>query len=217
MVKSKQRIRDHGEVYTPEWLVNDMLDLVKDETERIDSRFLEPACGDGNFLSEILRRKLTVVDARYSKVQIEYERYAVLAVTSIYGIDILEDNVQECRERLFQVFEQHYRSRFGEKCKPACLNAVRTILALNIIHGDALSLTKLDGTPITFAEWSAVNGSLLKRRDFTFKGLLEHSDMAAMPLFSDLGEDVFLPEPSKDYPLVDFLSLSGSCLEEGPK
>lgn len=217
MVKTKQRVRDHGEVYTPEWLVKDMLDLVAGETERVDSRFLEPACGDGNFLEEILRRKLTVVQARYGHYQLEYERYAVLAATSIYGIDILEDNVQECRERLFQVFEQLYRSCFGEKCKPACLNAVRAILALNIIHGDALSLTKLDGTPITFAEWSAVNGSLLKRRDFTFKSLLEHSDMAAMPLFSDLGEDVFLPEPTKDYPLVDFLSLSGTSVEEGPQ
>lgn len=93
---------------------------------------------------------------------------------------------------------------------------VKSKQRIRVIHGDALSLTKLDGTPITFAEWSAVNGSLLKRRDFTFKGLLEHSDMAAMPLFSDLGEDVFLPEPTKDFPLVDFLSLAdGEPIENG--
>jgi SAM-dependent methyltransferase len=217
MVKSKQRIRDHGEVYTPEWLVNDMLDLVKDETERIDSRFLEPACGDGNFLAEILRRKLNIVQSRYGKSQTDYERYAVLAITSIYGIDILEDNVQECRNRLLGIFDECYSNLYGDSCKPKCRDAVAYILSLNIIHGDALSLTNTNGSPITFAEWSAVNGSMLKRRDFTFRGLLEHGDMAGMPLFSDLGEDVFLPEPTKDYPLADFLSLSGMRPQEDKK
>ena len=100
-VKSKKRVTDHGEVFTAEREVNAMLDLVKQETERIDSRFLEPACGDGNFLAEILRRKLAVVKRKYRKSPMDYEKNAVLAATSIYGVDILQDNVDACRERMF--------------------------------------------------------------------------------------------------------------------
>lgn len=105
-IKSKKRVADHGEVFTSEREVNAMLDLVKPETERIDSRFLEPACGNGNFLAEVLRRKLAVVKERYAKSQIEFERYAVLAISSIYGVDILEDNAVECRNRLFKITPQ---------------------------------------------------------------------------------------------------------------
>src|ERR1700726_2645254 len=107
-VVSRQRVLDHGEVLTGNREVNAILDLVKHETERIDSRFLEPACGDGNFLTAILERKLAVVDKRYGKSQLDFERYAVLAVSSIYGIDILPDNVRDCRRRLFEVFDANY-------------------------------------------------------------------------------------------------------------
>jgi len=211
-VKSKQRVADHGEVLTGQREVNAMLDLVKAETERIDSRFLEPACGTGNFLAEILTRKLRVVEARYARSQLEYERYAVLAVSSIYGIDLLEDNVLECRQRLFGIFDAEYRRLFKRATKDKCRATVKTILTCNIIHGDALSLKTVgeNPRPITFAEWSLVNGSLLKRRDFTFHELLNHATMRELPLFSDLGEDVFIPRPEKDYPPVHFLELGES-------
>jgi len=210
LVKSKQRVADHGEVLTPDWLVSDMLDLVKAETERIDSRFLEPACGTGNFLAEILRRKLQVVEVRYAKSQLDYERYAILAVSSLYGIDILEDNVQECRRCLFEIFDAEYRRLFKDATKDKCRLAVRYILACNIIHGDALTLKTVGNNPqpITFAEWALVNGSMLKRRDFTFHELLNHAAMKELPLFSDLGEEAFIPEPKRDYPPVHFLEVA---------
>ena len=175
-VISRKRVADHGEVYTAKREVNAMLDLVEQETERIESRFLEPACGTGNFLIEILERKLRVVENRYSKNQLEYERYSVLAVSSIYGIDILEDNVQQCRHRLFGVFEWNYTRLFTSKAKNNCRGAVRFILDRNIIMGDALTLKTVGDNPqpIIFPEWSPVNGNMLKRRDFTFHGLLEH-------------------------------------------
>jgi len=110
-IVSKQRVADHGEVLTGKREVNAMLDLVKQETERIDSRFLEPACGNGNYLTVILERKLAVVEKHYGKSQLEFERYAVLAVSSIYGIDILEDNVRQCRHRLYGIFDSDYYSR----------------------------------------------------------------------------------------------------------
>ncbi|MFZ3115072.1 MAG: DNA methyltransferase [Syntrophales bacterium] len=209
-VKSKKRVADHGEVLTGKREVNAMLDLVKSETERIDSRFLEPACGTGNFLTEILARKLRVVEARYGKSQLDFERYSILAVSSIYGIDILEDNVQQCRHRLFGIFDLSYLRLFKNKTNDNCRESVRYILERNIIWGDALTLKTVGEKLgyIVFSEWSPVNGSMLKRRDFTFHGLLENAAMKELPLFSDLGEDVFLPTPEKEYPLTHFLEVA---------
>jgi hypothetical protein len=208
-VVSAKRVADHGEVLTGKREVNAMLDLVKHETERIESRFLEPACGNGNFLTAILERKLVVVEKRYAKSQLDFERYAVLAITSIYGIDILEDNVRACRARLFDVFDAVYSRIFKGDAKDRCRDTVRFILDRNVVWGDALDLkTKNEPrVPIVFSEWSPVNGSMLKRRDFTFQGLLEHEGMKDLPLFSDLGEDVFIPTPEKDYPPVHFMEI----------
>lgn len=209
-VISRKRVADHGEVLTNKREVDAMLDLVKQETERIDSRFLEPACGNGNFLTVILERKLDVVERRYGKTQLDYERYAILAISSIYGIDILEDNVQQCRHRLFGIFEWNYTRLFKSKAKNKCRGVVRFILDCNIIWGDALELKTVGNNqqPIVFSEWSPVNGSMIKRRDFTFHGLLEHEHIKGLPLFSDLGEDVFIPEPVKEHPLIHFLRIA---------
>ena len=153
-VKSKKRVADHGEVFTAEREVNAMLNLVKQETERIESRFLEPACGDGNFLARILERKLKIVSNRYSKSQIEWERYGILAISSIYGIDILRDNIDECRNRLFNIFNSEYKLLFKDSMKEACLLSAEHILNLNILWGDALTLKTPEEhpTPIVFAE-----------------------------------------------------------------
>jgi hypothetical protein len=209
-VRTKKRVSDHGEVLTGQREVNAMLDLVKQETERIDSRFLEPACGDGNFLIAILERKLVVVGNRYGKSQLDFERYAVLAVSSIYGIDILPDNVRDCRRRLFEVFEASYTRFFKASRKDDCRAAVRFILERNIVWGDALTLRTADAkhSYIVFSEWSPVNGSMLKRREFTFHGLLAHEGMKELPLFSDLGENVFIPTPEREYPPVHFMEIA---------
>lgn len=205
-VKSKKRVAEHGEVFTAEREVNAMLDLVKQETERIDSRFLEPACGNGNFLAEVLKRKLNVVDSRYYKSQLEWERYAVIAVSSIYGVDILEDNAVECRERLFKIFDERYTSLFRNKCKAECRRSVHFILNRNILWGDALDFTNpLTKSPIVFSEWSAVNGSMLKRRDYVFRFLVEKTHQFSM--FNDEGQPAAIDEPVKDFPLTHFLKL----------
>lgn len=208
-VVSKQRVADHGEVFTDEREVNAMLDLVKDETMRIESRFLEPACGTGNFLSAILKRKLDVVSTRYGKSDYDYFRYAMTALTSIYGIDILEDNVVNCRERLLRDLLGAVPAKHKVALPVSFTNSAEYILQCNIIWGDALTLKRVDVDDyITFCEWSPVNGSMLKRRDFTFHGLLEHEGMKDLPLFSDLGEDVFIPQPEKEYPPVFYLGVA---------
>ena len=132
------------------------------------------------------------------KSQLDYKRYVINAVSSIYGIDIQEDNVQQCRQRLFGIFDLNYLLLFKKETNDNCRESVRYILERNIIHGDALSLKTVGDNPkpIVFSEWSPVNGIMLKRRDFTFHGLLAHASMKELPLFSDLSEDVFIPTPA---------------------
>jgi hypothetical protein len=209
--KSRQRVADHGEVFTAEREVNAMLDLVKQETERIDSRFLEPACGDGNFLAEILRRKLAVVKSRYGKNAADYERYAVIAVSSIYGVDILQDNVDDCRRRMFKIFDDEYTATCKIDANDDTREAVRHILRHNILCGDALTLKQATDEPIIFAEWSAVNGNLIKRRDFRLDQMLEeHTPNLQFDLFGDVGEyetdasgDLVLA-PIREYPPIHY-------------
>jgi hypothetical protein len=205
-VKSKQRVADHGEVFTNEREVNAMLDLVKIESERIDSRFLEPAMGDGNFLVEVLKRKLNSVDKKYKSIQFEWERYAVIAISSIYGVDILHDNAIECRNRLFNIFESRYSANYKQKCSDECKRSVRFLLQRNILWGDALDFTNPETKkPIIYSEWSAVNGSMLKRRDYIFKFLVENTHQFSM--FNDEGNVGSIDEPIKDFPLIHFLKL----------
>ena len=183
-VKSKQRVVNHGEVFTAEREVNAMLDLVKQETERIDSRFLEPACGDGNFLAEILRRKLAIVKKKYRRSPVDYEKNAVLAATSIYGVDILMDNVMACRKRMFEIWDKEYKNVCKKDVNEDCRESVRFIFSRNIVCGNALSLKKVDNAgndtyePIVFSEWAFVTGFNLQRSDYTFDKLLEGDDPA---------------------------------------
>ncbi len=210
LIKTRQRVADHGEVFTAEREVNAMLDLVKPETERIDSRFLEPACGSGNFLIEVVRRKLVIVEERYGKGQLEFERYAIVALGSIYGVDLLEDNAAECRERLFGHFDEVYSRLFGEACRAECRASARYVLDRNIICGDARTMKTVgrNPEPIVFSEWSPVNGSLVKRRDYSLAHLLVYQPMEGPSLFSDLGEEAFIPKPVRDFPLTHYLKLA---------
>lgn len=199
-------------MFTHDREVNAMLDLVKQETQRIDSRFLEPACGTGNFLAEVLRRKLAIVEKRYKKGQLEYERYALVAVSSIYGIDILEDNVKECQANIFEIFNERYTKLYKTKCKDACRETVKFVLNRNILWGDALTLKTPDekSEAIIFSEWSSVNSTLVKRRDFTLANLLENSPPEAGTLFAPLGDTAFIPTPIKEYPVKHFLELGAA-------
>lgn len=205
-VKTKKRVADHGEVFTSDREVNAMLDLVKQETERIDSRFLEPACGNGNFLAEVLKRKLIVVENRYRSSQLEWERNSLIAISSIYGVDILEDNTLECQERLFAIFSKIYVDNFGINAKIELLKSIKFILKRNILWGDALDFTNpVTKKPIVFSEWSMINENMLKRRDYVFKFLVEQTHQFSM--FNDEGNAAAIDEPVKDFPPIHFLKL----------
>ena len=211
-VKSKQRVADHGEVFTPPWMVEAMLDLVKDQTERIDSRFLEPACGSGNFLVPVLRRKLVAVEQKYGKSDFEKRHYALLALMCIYGIELLPDNIAECRANVLEILAEYlslnpsgdlYRSAFY-------------VLSQNLVHGDALTMRTHDDQPITFAEWGYLGKGKFQRRDFRLDMLNQMSAFRAEDsLFAHIGKhEIFTP--AKDYTPMTIQELAALAPEEIP-
>ena len=189
LVKSKQRVADHGEVFTPSWMVEDMLNLVKTESERIDSRFLEPACGSGNFLKSVLKRKLTTVQSRYGKSDFERRHHALFALMCIYGIELLKDNVEECRGSLLAIYAEYLRADTDD----AWTKAAAVVLNANIIQGDALTLTTTEGRPIEFPEWGYLGSGKFQRRDFRYDSLTQRSSIEGT-LFEMLEEhELFIP------------------------
>ena len=205
LVKSKKRVADHGEVFTPSWMVEAMLDLVKVESERIDSRFLEPACGSGNFLIPALQRKFATVLAKYGKSDFEKLHHALLALMSIYGVELLLDNVEECRQNLLNEFNSFVKVAISEESSLAA----QKVLALNIVHGDALSMTLAPDTkvPITFPEWAYLGKGKFQRRDFRYDVLTTMSSYGEGTLFADLNKhDIFFPE--KDYPPLSIKDIA---------
>ena len=218
-IKSKKRVAEHGEVFTNEREVKAMCDLVAHECERLDSRFLEPACGDGNFLAEIVSRKLAVCKKQYRRNPYDYERYSVLAMSSVYGVDILQDNVEACRRRLFDLWNTEYTAVCKKSCSDQAREAVRYILSKNILCGNALTMMCVDSRqqdtadPIIFPEWGLIMGTRLKRRDFRLDVLLKANDKPGEGQLSllDLPEEIrpwlsihpatgeYIPLPIKEY------------------
>jgi hypothetical protein len=210
LVKSKQRVADHGEVFTPAWMVEAMLDLVKGETERIDSRFLEPACGNGNFLVQILRRKLAAVELKYGQSDFERRHYALLALMCIYGIEILPDNIADCRANLLEIFAEYLHIEPADDFYRAAV----CVLSLNLIHGDARTMRTWDDLPITFAEWGYLWKGRFQRRDFSLQSLTLSSTFSAEgSLFAQLGRhELFTPvEPA--YPPMTVSELVAATPE----
>ena len=196
LVKSKQRVADHGEVFTPAWMVEAMLDLVKAESERIDSRFLEPACGSGNFLVQVLHRKLAAVEVKFGSSNFEKRHYALLGLMCIYGIELLADNIVECRGNLLEIFTEYLRLDPSDELHGAAAH----VLSQNLIHGDALTMRTTLDEPIDFAEWGYLGKGKFQRRDFRLDVLTQSAAFSEEGnLFADLGKhEIFTP--TKTYP-----------------
>lgn len=211
LIKSRRRVADHGEVFTPPWLVERMLDLVKGETERIDSRFLEPACGSGNFLVPVLQRKLAAVEAKYGRFAFEKQQYATLAVMCTYGIEVLADNIAECRANMLEVFADYLDLIETDEL----YRAVSYVLSQNLVHGDALTMLTEDGRPITFAEWGYLGKGKFQRRDFRFEVLTQMSTFSREgSLFAHLGKhEIFTP--IKEYPPITARELAALRCDVG--
>jgi len=207
-IKSKQRVAEHGEVFTPAWMVEAMLDLVKDETERIDSRFLEPACGSGNFLVQILRRKLAAVELKYGKSDFERKHFALLALMCIYGIELLADNIGECRANLLEVFSDYLDLDKSSDF----YRAASHVLSENLVHGDALKMRTHDDHRIAFAEWGYLGKGRFQRRDFRLQTLAQSAAFSAKgSIFAHLGKhELFKPMRSYQPMTVSELAVASS-------
>lgn len=207
-MRSKQRVADHGEVFTPSWMVEAMLDMVKGESERIDSRFLEPACGSGNFLVQVLRSKLVSVEIKFGKSEFEKRHYALLALMCIYGIELLEDNIAECRANVLEILADYLRLDESDDL----YRAASYVLSQNIVHGDALTMVDRDGQPIAFAEWGYLGKGKFQRRDFRFDTLTHSSAFSEEgTLFAHLGKhEIFTP--AKSYPSMTMGELSDALV-----
>jgi len=209
LIKSKKRVADHGEVFTPPWMVEAMLNLVKDETERIDSRFLEPACGSGNFLVRVLQRKLGAVQLKCEKSEFQKQHYALLALMCIYGVELLTDNIVECRANLLEIFADYLNlDESGDLYRAASY-----VLSQNLVHGDALTMRTHGGQPITFSEWGYLGRGKFQRRDFRFDVLTGSSAFSAEDsLFAQLGKhEIFTP--TKTYPPMTVTKLAAAAHE----
>ncbi|MBV7440682.1 hypothetical protein KRX57_04550 [Weeksellaceae bacterium TAE3-ERU29] len=205
-VKSRKRVADHGEVFTNEREVNAMLDLVKDQVERIDATFLEPACGSGNFLIEILNRRILILKDKYKKDKILYDTHLIKSVSSIYGVELLEDNAIECRNRLFEKVGKDYPKAFKTSGDyPHLMKSIRHILNKNIVCGDALKYTTLEGTPLVFTEWKFINSTQVKRRCFDYQVVLE--DGKQLSIFGEDNQIATIPEHNTEYPPTHYLKL----------
>lgn len=176
-IKSKQRVVDFGEVFTNEKEVDAMLDLVKYEVNKIDAKFLEPSAGNGNFLIKILERRLKKIKKDYKKCQYDYEKNVFIAVSNIYGIDILKDNVLECRKRLYGYIQKEYKKLFKDSYDENFMKSISYILEKNIIHGDGLSGLKEDDELIVLSNWSMINDVCVKREDFVMIKMLNYSEL----------------------------------------
>ena len=209
LFKSKKRIADHGEVFTPAWMVDAMLDLVKGESERIDARFLEPACGSGNFLVRIIQRKLAAVELKFGKSDFEKRQYALLAMMCTYGIELLKDNINECRSSMLNIFAEYLNMEEQNDL----YHAASYVLIQNIVHGDALKMQTVDGQPIRFAEWGYLGKGKFQRRDFRFDALSQMSAYSEKcPLFSHVEKhDIFLP--IKTYPPMSVNEIASAARE----
>ena len=203
-MRSKQRVADHGEVFTPDWMVEAMLDLVKGEAGRIDSRILEPACGSGSFLVPVLRRKLATVEVRFGRSDFERHHYALFGLMCIYGIELLEDNVAECRDNLLEVFAEYLDLGVGDDLYAAAAK----VLSQNLIHGDALTMRTSCGEAIVFAEWAYLGKGRFQRRDFRLDVLTQSSAFSQEgTLFADLGKhEIFTP--TRSYPPLTVKALA---------
>ena len=210
LVKSKQRVADHGEVFTPPWMVEAMLDLVKGESERIDARFLEPACGSGNFMVQILRRKLAAVELKYGKSDFERRHYALLGLMCIYGIELLADNIDECRANVLEVFANYLQLDETDDL----YRAASYVLQQNLVHGDALTMRDHNGQAITFAEWGYLGKGKYQQRDFRFDVLTGASKFSEEgSLFADLGKHEIFTPVTTHAPLTvgELATLSRDC------
>lgn len=162
VIKSRKRVRNYGEVFTPEKIVKMMLDLpgIRGACQDLTATFLEPAVGEGAFLVEVLSRKMSMVAKNYNDTITRYENYSLLALSTLYGIELLEDNAQRCVMNMLQAYYEAYQRqarKHGQNPKPKVLESAKLIISKNIVQGNFLNQLSISGKPLVFSEWAPTN------------------------------------------------------------
>ncbi|PKX51884.1 DNA methyltransferase [Lactiplantibacillus plantarum] len=180
LIKSNKRVKDHGEVFTPKQIVKLMLDQdeLQDDLKSLTATFLEPAAGEGAFLTEVLRRKLLMAK-RLSHSMTEYEQHALLALSSLYGIELLVDNTERLVMNMYHTFYHAYIAelqRYGEYENKATVSSAITIISANMVQGNALTGRNKDDQPIVFSEWRQLpekrKAVWVQRTEYTFDAII---------------------------------------------
>lgn len=193
-VKSKERVRDLAEVFTADREVNSMLDLIGDSSYSVDFRYLEPSCGNGNFTVAILERKMLSVSEKYKKLQ-DFEFYTLMALGSIYGVDIALDNVKEARQRMKNVILDRFSDvQNSRQATDGFYKSVDYILKHNIIKGDMLN----GAQKIKFTEFTSPKIYKFQQRIFRLVDLIG----ATGSLWADS------PDPVSEIPMKNYWELA---------
>lgn len=208
IIKSKKRIQNHGEVFTPKRIVKKIFDMpnIREACKNLTSTFLEPAAGEGVFLVEVLNRKMKMVEKNYSNDLTRYENYSLLALSTLYGVELLEDNAQKCAMNMYQVYFEAYQKQalgHGGKMKNKVLDSAKMIISNNIAQGNFLTKSSANGKPIVFSEWKPVNlrqnakAIKVQRTEYTIEDILDGVE-------KDSGEPSIHSEKVEQLDLFDF-------------
>lgn len=177
LIKSDDRVKDHGEVFTPKWVVDKMIDQpeIAAKVKSLTATFLEPSAGEGAFLVEILDRKLKYA-AELSKSAHEFGNYALMALSTLYGIELLEDNVEMLVMNMKDTFTDNYRElmadEYQEEPDQKVYNSAKVIIRANMAQGDALKKVDASGNPIIFSEWQPIGKTKVQRTEYTFEAIV---------------------------------------------
>lgn len=173
-MKSKERVKKVAEVFTPGWCVRNMLDMVAENGgafKNINETFLEPACGDGNFIIQIIERKMHIIDELLPTKE-QYKMLTIQAVSKIYGVDIMPDNVQECKERVMRSLRKKYLKKYNEKMPEAHEKNLMFVLDNNIVLGNFLTTLTNDNKPVVIRDYQ-YNGDKVVISDFYLSDIIK--------------------------------------------
>lgn len=218
-IKSKNRVQNHGEVFTPKRIVKKILDMprLRELSSDITSTFLEPAVGEGIFLVEVLSRKLKNAEKIAQGDMVVFENYALLSLSTVYGVELLEDNAQKCVMNLYHCFYNYYlkmQKESNTKIKKKVLDSAKLIISNNIVQGNFLTKKTSEGRSIVFSEWKPLNlnrctkALKVQRTEYTLESILEGTNEVGYTNNPktrveqlDIFSDGFLDEDFDDVPM----------------
>ena len=230
LIKSANRVKNHGEVFTPKRIVDRMLNQpeITEKVNDLYATFLEPSAGEGAFLVELLKRKINVA-AKMSELAQQFNKNSLIALSTLYGIEYLEDNVETLVMNMILTFSNVYHriitDTFNAKPNPKVIKRAEVIMRANMAQGDTLKKVDSAGNPIIFSEWKPVRNkpTQVQRTEYTFEAIINQSGPTnnvkgateEMDLFTDFGyfDSELSDQHSKHYLPCNWLDIYKQKME----